>query len=338
MVTNDVDQLARRSPGSGGSWPRPAPSHADAVRAFLVAREVSHGNERWDEIEALFADPRIDTGLQLQLMESADYLVESLARWYLQNASSRDLPDGHRSATSRRSSSSSGDARSGSARRSGGPSGRCAARRSWPRASRAAVAEAAAWHPELAYAPDVIAAAAGTGRPLARGREHVLPARRAAPPRLARGPGRDAAGRDEVAALGARRDRRRPAPGPLASSPSGCWQPGDGEPRRGVDRPVPRRARRGGGAARAAGGERCAPTACATSPRPPSPCGSCAPPSPSVAPRATMTTSCARRRPAGRPRPPGRLSVSPRGPGRAGPARGRPRHGARRRRLPAGTR
>ncbi len=137
---------------------------ADAVRAFLVAREVSHGNERWDEIESLFADPRIDTGLQLQLMESADYLVESLGRWYLQNASVSDL-----SSIIQRDEPSFVEL-SGDLKRLGSSEWRAerALRREALVAQgiSSAVAEAAAWHPELAYAPDVISAARATGRTL----------------------------------------------------------------------------------------------------------------------------------------------------------------------------
>ena len=57
--------------------------HADVVRAFYVARAVCHAKDRWDVVEALFADPRIDTATQMELMHSVDWLVESLARWYL---------------------------------------------------------------------------------------------------------------------------------------------------------------------------------------------------------------------------------------------------------------
>ena len=64
--------------------------HADVVRAFYVARAVSHAKERWDAIETLFADPKVDTETQMELMHSVDWLVESLARWYLRE---RDLGD-----------------------------------------------------------------------------------------------------------------------------------------------------------------------------------------------------------------------------------------------------
>jgi glutamate dehydrogenase len=162
-VTNDVIN----SMGISWIWRLTAETGAepaDAVRAFLVAVQVSHATERWDEIEALFSDPKVDWKLQMQLMDSADWLVESLARWYLQNASLQDLE----SVIERDEPSFIELA--AELKRLGSSAWR--AERALRREALVAqgvpstVAEAAAWHPELAYAPDVISAARATARPL----------------------------------------------------------------------------------------------------------------------------------------------------------------------------
>jgi glutamate dehydrogenase len=138
--------------------------HADVVRAFYVARSVSHAKERWDAVEALFADPRVDTDTQMELMRSVDWLVESLARWYLRE---RDLED--MSGLIERDEPAFVELAAGL---------RQLGTREW-RAERALrreayvargvtpeVAEATAWHPELTYAPDIIAAVRSSGRTL----------------------------------------------------------------------------------------------------------------------------------------------------------------------------
>ncbi len=138
--------------------------HADVVRAFWIARDVSHAVERWDEVEALFDDPRIDSALQMQLMEGVDWLVEVLARWYLQHSIGEDLSE----VVKRDEPDFSELARS--LRRLGSSEWRAerALRREAMVAQGvpSAVAEAAAWHPELSYAPDIIVASRSTGRPL----------------------------------------------------------------------------------------------------------------------------------------------------------------------------
>jgi glutamate dehydrogenase len=138
--------------------------HADVVRAFWIARDVSHAVERWDEVEALFDDPRIDSALQMLLMEGVDWLVEVLARWYLQHSIGEDLSE----VVKRDEPDFSELARS--LRRLGSSEWRAerALRREAMVAQGvpSAVAEAAAWHPELSYAPDIIVASRSTGRPL----------------------------------------------------------------------------------------------------------------------------------------------------------------------------
>jgi glutamate dehydrogenase len=138
--------------------------HADVVRAFYVARAVSHAKERWDAIEALFADPKVDTETQMELMHSVDWLVESLARWYLRE---RDLGD--LSAVIERDEPAFLELAAG-LRQLGSTEWR--AERALRREAYVArgvtpeVAEATAWHPELTYAPDIIAAVRSSGRTL----------------------------------------------------------------------------------------------------------------------------------------------------------------------------
>ena len=138
--------------------------HADVVRAFYVARAVSHAKERWDAIEALFADPRVDTETQMELMRSVDWLVESLARWYLRE---RDLDD--LTGLIERDEPAFVELAAG-LRQLGTPEWRAerALRREAfvARGVTAEVAEATAWHPELTYAPDIIAAVRSSGRTL----------------------------------------------------------------------------------------------------------------------------------------------------------------------------
>jgi glutamate dehydrogenase len=138
--------------------------HADVVRAFYVARAVCHAKERWDAVEALFADPRVDTETQMELMRSVDWLVESLARWYLRE---RDLDD--LTGLIERDEPAFVELAAG-LRQLGTPEWR--AERALRREAYIArgvspeVAEATAWHPELSYAPDVIAAVRSSGRTL----------------------------------------------------------------------------------------------------------------------------------------------------------------------------
>ena len=138
--------------------------HADVVRAFYVARAVCHAKDRWDAVEALFADPRIDTATQMELMHSVDWLVESLARWYLREHHlddmtgliERDEPAFVELAAGLRQLGSSEWRAERALRREALVA----------RGVTAEVAEATAWHPELTYAPDVIAAVRNSGRTL----------------------------------------------------------------------------------------------------------------------------------------------------------------------------
>ncbi|HJU57699.1 MAG TPA: NAD-glutamate dehydrogenase [Actinomycetota bacterium] len=57
---------------------------ADVVRAYRIARDVTHATERWESIEALVG--AVDPVLLDELMGEVDRLVEIAARWYLQHA------------------------------------------------------------------------------------------------------------------------------------------------------------------------------------------------------------------------------------------------------------
>jgi glutamate dehydrogenase len=138
--------------------------HADVVRAFYVARAVSEAKDRWDQVEALFADPHVDTSTQMELMRSVDWLVEALARWYLRERDLDDLQgliDRDRAAFLELAAG---------LRQLGTSEWRAerALRREAliARGVSAEVAEATAWHQELTYAPDVIAAVRSSGRTL----------------------------------------------------------------------------------------------------------------------------------------------------------------------------
>ena len=177
--------------------------HADVVRAFYVARAVSHAKERWDAIEALFADPRVDTETQMELMRSVDWLVESLARWYLRE---RDLerPDGP-----------------DRARRAGlhGAGGGAPAARHARVARRARAAARGLRRPRrdgrggrgdrLAPRADLRArhhrGRAQLGQDAVRGGDRLLHARRAAAPRLARAGARRGRAGDAAGSAGPRR-------------------------------------------------------------------------------------------------------------------------------------
>ena len=138
--------------------------HADVVRAFYVARAVCEAKERWAQVEALFADPHVDTATQMELMRSVDWLVEALARWYLRERDLDDLQgliDRDRAAFLELAAG---------LRQLGTSEWRAerALRREAliARGVSAEVAEATAWHQELTYAPDVIAAVRSSGRTL----------------------------------------------------------------------------------------------------------------------------------------------------------------------------
>ena len=53
------------------------------MKAYRIARAVSGAEERWGELEAAVGD--IDAGMLRGLLDNVDWLVESTARWFLNN-------------------------------------------------------------------------------------------------------------------------------------------------------------------------------------------------------------------------------------------------------------
>src|SRR3954465_59862 len=162
------------SRGPARCWPSGAPGRpgaetgaeaADVVRSYWIAREVTGAVARWEEVEALFADPAVDTDVQMDVMGGVDGLVEGVSRWYLQHAS-----EGDAAGVIARDRASFSEL-SQTLRGVGSDAWRAAqARRREALAERGVplpLADAAAWRPELTYAPDVIAAARATGSSLA---------------------------------------------------------------------------------------------------------------------------------------------------------------------------
>jgi len=135
---------------------------AEVVRAFRVAREITGAVPRWDAVERL---PRsIDQTTATELMEGVDRLAEAATRWYVSHDRAHDLE--------------------GAIARAEAPFARLVAvlpdigADSW-RERRGEVAagliatgvpEDVAWAhaltPELQQAPDIIAIAEDTGRPV----------------------------------------------------------------------------------------------------------------------------------------------------------------------------
>jgi glutamate dehydrogenase len=64
---------------------------AIVVRAYRIARDVTGAVDRWESIEAL--DGTIDPGVQGELMEGVDWLVETASRWFLAHASTQRLSE-----------------------------------------------------------------------------------------------------------------------------------------------------------------------------------------------------------------------------------------------------
>jgi len=62
---------------------------AEVARAYYIARDVTGGVERWDDVEAL--DGKIDPVLQNVLMVGVDTLVADLSRWYLLHGTASTL-------------------------------------------------------------------------------------------------------------------------------------------------------------------------------------------------------------------------------------------------------
>ena len=162
-VTNDIVN----SLGIAWVWQMMAETGAEAaevVRAYWIAREVTGAVARWEEVEALFEDPAVDTDVQMEVMGGVDGLVEGVSRWYLQHASEGDAAGviaRDRASFSELSQTLRGIG-SDAWRADHALRREALAERGVP-----LPADAAAWRPELTYAPDVIAAARATGCSLA---------------------------------------------------------------------------------------------------------------------------------------------------------------------------
>ena len=163
-VTNDIVN----SLGIAWVWQMMAETGAEAaevVRAYWIAREVTGAVARWEEVEALFEDPAVDTDVQMEVMGGVDGLVEGVSRWYLQHASEGDAAGviaRDRASFSELSQTLRGIG-SDAWRADHALRREALAERGVP----LPLADAAAWRPELTYAPDVIAAARATGCSLA---------------------------------------------------------------------------------------------------------------------------------------------------------------------------
>jgi glutamate dehydrogenase len=133
---------------------------ADVVRAFRIARDVTGAERRWADVEAL--DGLIDTGVQRELMNGADWLVETTSRWYLVQASGQVLGDAVEAARDSFAELSEVIDQIG-------PDGwredhEHVARRLIAEGVPEALARRHAFQPELVHGPDIIAVSHATGR------------------------------------------------------------------------------------------------------------------------------------------------------------------------------
>ena len=135
-------------------------SHADVVRAFRIARDITGAVGRWGDIEAL--DGIIDPGVQSELLSGVDWLVETTSRWYLVQGAGQRLADAVEQ--SRASFAEVSDAISQIGPEAWRDEHEHAARRlvakACPRRSPTAMRSSR----ELVHAPDIIAVAHATGR------------------------------------------------------------------------------------------------------------------------------------------------------------------------------
>jgi glutamate dehydrogenase len=135
---------------------------AEVVRAFRIAREVTAARARWADIEAL--DGKIDPVVQNVLMVGVDALVEDVSRWYLLNATTAPVAETIEEAKPLF------EELSAVIDRTGPESWRSAREAIAAQLQREGVEEPLArrhaFQPELAHAPDIVAVAKATGRPL----------------------------------------------------------------------------------------------------------------------------------------------------------------------------
>ena len=135
-------------------------SHADVVKAFRIARDVTGATARWSDVEAL--DGLIDPAMQSELMTGVDWLVETTSRWYLVQAPGPLMADAISQA--RASFAEVSDAISQIGPDAWREEHEQAAQRLVAAGVPEAVAHRHAFQPELVHAPDIIAVAHASGR------------------------------------------------------------------------------------------------------------------------------------------------------------------------------
>jgi glutamate dehydrogenase len=161
IVTNDVINsmgitfVSRMTTETGA-----APD--EVARAFIAARDVSRAREPWEAVEQLPAS--VPGGVQTELMDGVDGMVEHLARWYLQHV--HRIDPGEEVESGRSAFAEVVGALPGAAT----PAWRAAADLRAEELVEAGVPADAARFGSivsgLVYAPDVIAVARSSGRPI----------------------------------------------------------------------------------------------------------------------------------------------------------------------------
>ena len=132
---------------------------ADIVRAFRIAREVTGADARWDVVERLEG---VDRAAQLELMTGLDSLVEATTRWYL--GSGGDIEQEIEAGRDgfERLAEIIGELGTDEHRRRREQTVERLTAHGVPEA----LARAHAVRPELVHAPDMVAVAGLTGRPI----------------------------------------------------------------------------------------------------------------------------------------------------------------------------
>jgi glutamate dehydrogenase len=134
--------------------------HADAVKAFRIARDITGAVGRWSDVEAL--DGLIDPSVQSELLSGVDWLVETTSRWYLVQAAGQRLGEAVEQASA--SFAEVSDAISQIGPEAWREEHEHVARRLVAEGVPEVVAHRHAFQPELVHAPDIIAVAHATGR------------------------------------------------------------------------------------------------------------------------------------------------------------------------------
>jgi glutamate dehydrogenase len=136
-------------------------SHADVVKAFRIARDITGAVARWSDVEAL--DGLVDPAVQSELLTGVDWLVETTSRWYLVQAAGQRLGEAVEQASA--SFAEVSDAISQIGPDAWREEHEHVARRLVAEGVPDTVAHRHAFQPELVHAPDIIAVAHAMGRP-----------------------------------------------------------------------------------------------------------------------------------------------------------------------------